>query len=196
MPTQELPNNPSLENLRKQAKSLRKAVLAKDSAAVARVREFHPRADERLGAFSLSDAQLVIARSYDFSSWTKLKQYVDAVSEHFFLPPEISKADADEPLVDRFIRLACLDYRTDHAHRRVLARQLFSEHPTLAHENIYAAAVVGDVNTVRRMLRENPKLARSRGGPHHWEPLLYACYSRLNSDVKEHSKLTVARILL
>jgi ankyrin repeat protein len=196
MPTQKLPNNPSLENLRKQAKSLRKTVLAKDTDAIARIREFHPRADERLNNFSLSDAQLVVARGYDFPSWTKLKQYVDTVSQHFFLPPEISKADTSESLVDRFIRLACLDYRSDHASRRVRARELFAEHPEFAHENIYAAATVGDVVAVQRFLRENPKLARARGGPHHWEPLLYACYSRLNSDVKEDSTLAVARILL
>ena len=72
MPTQSLPNNPSLENLRKQAKSLRNAVQENDAGALARVREFHPRADEALRNFTLSDSQLVIARSYAFASWSKL----------------------------------------------------------------------------------------------------------------------------
>ena len=51
MPTQPLPNNPSLENLRKQAKSLRKSVLAHESEALARVREFHPRPNEAISKF-------------------------------------------------------------------------------------------------------------------------------------------------
>src|SRR5262245_48755402 len=61
MPTQPLPDNPSLENLRKQAKSFLKALREKSPDALERVREFHPRSNKTLGRFSLSDAQLVIA---------------------------------------------------------------------------------------------------------------------------------------
>ena len=82
MPTQPLPNNPSLENLRKQAKSLRKAVQANAADALARVREFHPRSDEAFKNFSLSSAQLVIARSHGFASWSKLKQHLEVVDEY------------------------------------------------------------------------------------------------------------------
>jgi hypothetical protein len=196
LPTQSLPKNPSLENLRKQAKSLRKSVLTNQSDALDRVREFHPRADEALARFSLNDAQLVIARSHDFASWSKLKQYVETLDRHFFMPKKFAATDDPEPLPDRFIRLACLDYASDHADRRVRARELLAESPQLARENIFTAATVGDVAAAQKMLRENSKLVSSRGGPHNWEPLLYACYSRLDSEAKEHSTLAVARLLL
>jgi ankyrin repeat protein len=197
VPTQPLPDNPSLENLRKQAKSLRKSVLAaSEPDALDRVREFHPLRADAIDRFSLSDAQLVIARSHDFASWSKLKQYLDLLDQHFFMPPRPAAEDDAEPLVDRFIRLACLDYRSDHSDRRVKARELLAQNPLLARENIYTASTVGDVAAVQKMLGENPKLASLRGGPHNWEPLLYANYSRLNSDVKDYSTLKVAELLL
>lgn len=196
MPTQSLPKNPSLENLRKQAKSLRKSVLANDTDALDRVREFHPHVDEALMKFSLSDAQLVIARSHEFASWSKLKQYVETLDRHSFMPKQLTDKDDVEPLPDRFIRLACLDYASDHANRRARARELLAENPQLAHENIFTAATVGDVAAAQKMLRENSKLVSLRGGPHNWEPLLYVCYSRLDSKEKGHSTLAVARSLL
>src|SRR5262245_34773536 len=69
MPVQSLPSNPSFENLRKQAKSLRQAVQKNEPGALAQVREFHPHPDEVNNKFALRDAQLVIARSYAFTSW-------------------------------------------------------------------------------------------------------------------------------
>ena len=191
MPVQELPSNPSIENLRKQAKSLRNAVRANDRNAVARVREFHP-TPEDLKEFQLHDAQLVVARSYGFPSWTKLKLYVEVVEGHTFLPSERDIESA----ADQFVRLACLDYQSDRVERHERARELFAEHPSLAVENIFTASTVGDFATVTRMLQEEPTLAIARGGPHNWEPLLYASYSRLNSTNSGHSTLEVARILL
>src|SRR5262245_42909233 len=189
MAAQELPSNPSVENLRKQAKSLRKAVLANDSNALKRVREFYSNAEQ---PFRLSDAQLVIARSYGFSSWTKLKRYVEVLERHTFLPHESDT----ESRADRFVRLACLDYQSDHVERRERARELFAQHPSVSAENIFAAATTGDIAVANRMLEETPALAKTRGGPHNWEPLLYSAYSRLNSTASGHSTLEVARSLL
>jgi len=194
MPTQQLPKNPSLENLRKQSKTLLKAVRASAADAQARVREFHPRADEALKGFALSDAQLVVSRSYGFASWAELKKYLDVVRKHSWLPAD--PAGTDEPDVDRFTRLACLNYLNDHVSRRQQARELLASNPGIAAENIYVAATVGDAAAVARFLRQKPGLARQRGGPNAWEPLLYATYSRLNSEAKEHSTLEVARLLL
>ena len=50
MPSRPLPNNPSLEQLRKEAKRLRKAVAAGDAGARALVMEFHPHAERALSA--------------------------------------------------------------------------------------------------------------------------------------------------
>ena len=192
MPVQELPSNPSSENLRKQAKTLRNAVRANDRNAVARIREFHPTPEDARKEFQLSDAQLVVARSYGFLSWVKLKQYVEVVERHTFVPSE----SETESAADRFVRLACLDYQSDRVERHERARELFAEHPSLAVENIFTATTVGDSSTVTRMLQEEPSLAIARGGPHNWEPLLYASYSRLNSINPANSTLEVARILL
>lgn len=196
MPIQELPSNPSLENLRKQAKSLYKAVRSNDAEALARLREFHPRSSETLNNFRLSDAQLIVARSYNFTSWARLKEYVQTVERHSFMPPHPRSVMDSESITDRFIRLACLDYLADHVSRREKARELVAADPSIAKENIYAAATIGDAATVKALLNQNPKRATVRGGPHNWEPLLYAAYSRLNSESPEHSTLEVAKLLL
>ena len=196
MPTQSLPNNPSLENLRKQAKSLRKAVRANEADAVARVHEFHPRFEKAIADFSLSDAQLVIARTYRFASWSKLKMHLEVVDEYYWTVPQEPINAESETIADRFINLACLTYGGDFTTRRDQARQLLDAHPAISRENVYAAATVGDVAAVRRMLTEDPSLAKTRGGPRKWEPLLYAAYSRVDSTAPEHSTLDVARLLL
>jgi hypothetical protein len=53
-PTRRLPKQPSLEQLRKQAKELLQQYRGGDSAAVAEVQQFERRADP--AAFALSDA--------------------------------------------------------------------------------------------------------------------------------------------
>jgi ankyrin repeat protein len=78
-----LPPNPNLDYDKKQARALLKAVQARDAAAIERARAVHPRwennpdASALPAAFTLSDAQLVIAREYGFSSWPKLKHRID-----------------------------------------------------------------------------------------------------------------------
>lgn len=89
MPTQELPVRASLENLRKQAKTLHRAFGAADSDAVARIREHLPKAsslsDEDLGALNLSlqEAQHVLAREYGHASWEDLRDHVEVSLEAF-----------------------------------------------------------------------------------------------------------------
>src|SRR5215469_10479928 len=196
MPIQPLPDSPSFENLRKQAKSLLKAARAGDSDAVALVREFHPRPEGKSTRISLSDAQLVIARSYGFSSWIRLKQHLDFLDRLSLLPRAQTITDDAESIGDRFIRLACLNYLDDHTRWRDQARELLASHPSICRENIYTAATVGDVAAVTQLLETSPTMATRRGGPYNWEPLLYAGYSRLNSNAAQHSTLEVARLLL
>ena len=50
MPSRSLPNDPSLEHLRKDAKRLRQAVAADDAGARVLVMEFHPHAERALPA--------------------------------------------------------------------------------------------------------------------------------------------------
>jgi len=72
---------------------------------------------------------------------------------------------------------------------------MLAEHPELASANVYTAAAVGDVATVRRMIDETPALVNATGGPLRWALLLYSCYSRLEG-ITGYSTVDVARLLL
>ena len=81
MPVRHLPVRPDLDQLKHQAKDLLRAINAGDPEAVAELRERHPDSLDPAAA-KLADAQLVLARSYDASSWTRLvqsAQLIDAI---------------------------------------------------------------------------------------------------------------------
>ena len=77
IPTRKLPQRPDLGQLKRQAKELLDAFLAGEEKAVGDVNRFHP--DGSAAKLALHDAQLVLARSYGYDSWPKLKAYVDGV---------------------------------------------------------------------------------------------------------------------
>jgi ankyrin repeat protein len=70
--------HPDLEQLKRQSKELLAAFRVADAAAVNEVNACYD--DPQRATFALHDAQLVIARSYGFDSWPKLKAYVDGVT--------------------------------------------------------------------------------------------------------------------
>lgn len=82
----QLPSKPSLEQLKKQAKSLLKHQQAADPEALTRIRENHPRwrnlSQEQAARspFALADAQLVIASEYGFASWSRLQSHVKTLA--------------------------------------------------------------------------------------------------------------------
>lgn len=81
MPSRHLPVRPDLDQLRHQAKDLLHAIRAGDVAAVAELKEHHPDGVDPPNA-KLAHAQLVLARSYGVSSWTRLvqsAQLIDAI---------------------------------------------------------------------------------------------------------------------
>ena len=71
MPARRLPVAPDLTQLKHQAKDLLKAIHREEPEALADLEQFHVR---RVGpaAARLADAQLVLARSYQASSWPRL----------------------------------------------------------------------------------------------------------------------------
>ena len=71
---------------------------------------------------------------------------------------------------------------------------MLSADPALAQHDIWSAACVGDAAMAGGFLDAEPDLVNRRGGYQDWEPLLYACYSRL--DLPQRSTLAVARLLL
>jgi ankyrin repeat protein len=78
LPVRRLPERPDLDQLKRQAKELLAGFAARESSAVAEVRQYYPGAP--LDTFALHDAQLVLARAYGFDSWPKLKARVDGVT--------------------------------------------------------------------------------------------------------------------
>lgn len=94
MPTKRLPHSANLDHLKHQAKDLLRDVRQCKPSALQRIREFHPKhatlSEEDLAeiSFSLSDAQLSIAREYGYASWPRLKtvlaekQHVELVLSH------------------------------------------------------------------------------------------------------------------
>jgi len=98
---------------------------------------------------------------------------------------------------DRFVDLACLRYAGGDpvAHRRRAAR-LLDEVPGLVQASAYAAAVVGDLGTLRGMLDADPGLATRRGGPRGWDALMYLCYGRVTPARAGWDALAAARLLL
>jgi ankyrin repeat protein len=194
MPARPLPNDPSLEHLRKEAKRLQKAARAGDPDALRRVKEFHPRATGAGARWTLADAQLVTARSYGFANWTALKEHFAAIEPFVWSTPP--RPNPATPLADVFVRMACLVYGDWQRTNIAKARRLLADHPEIASAKVYAAAAIGDVVNVRAMLDRDPALVNAKGGPLHWEPLLYACYSRIDDGGPGRSTVDVARLLL
>ena len=78
LPGRRMREHPDLEQLKRQAKELLRAFTAGEAEAAAEVGALYGGA--HASTFALHDAQLVIARSYGFASWPKLKAYVDGVT--------------------------------------------------------------------------------------------------------------------
>jgi ankyrin repeat protein len=70
-----LPVRPDLDQTHRQAKELLRAIHGGDANAIAELREHHSNSIDA-GAAKLADAQLVLARTYGASSWTRLVQAV------------------------------------------------------------------------------------------------------------------------
>ena len=205
MPPRGLPGNANLEQLKNGAKSFQRAVRAGDAGAAEVVREFHPRLGQaqpgspELEAFKRADAQLVVARSFGFPSWPKLKAYVE-------LTPRYSRSPHAQPigepirdqqeLVDEFLRLACLTYGGDDPARWAKAREMLDATPQLATASIYAIAAVGEAAAAQELLERDPEAVNRQGGPHDWEPLLYLTYSRLGPTHPGRDALATARVFL
>jgi hypothetical protein len=82
-----LPERPSLEYERKEAKALLRRLRAADPESVARARARLPRFDT-VGPtrVRLADAQLIIARDYGFASWPRLVRYFGDIERQRHAP--------------------------------------------------------------------------------------------------------------
>jgi ankyrin repeat protein len=133
-----LPERPSLEQLRKQAKDLLRHARAGDPSAVARLATSGQDIRERPA--TLADAQLSIAREYGFASWPKLVHHVASVTGGSFTL---------RPLI-RPVELSSGKEWALPDGRRVRADDVF---------RMFVASRDGDFATVRQLVGNDPALA-------------------------------------
>ena len=74
--TKELPAQPNISQLRRQARDLQRAVISGEVEGISRVRHAHPAPPKAFAGFTLRDAQLTVAREYGFEGWNELSTAV------------------------------------------------------------------------------------------------------------------------
>jgi ankyrin repeat protein len=115
----------------------------------------------RAGEFpSLALAQLAVAREYGFRSWPRLKFHVEAIS-----------LDASQRAETLIASVTSSDLRR--------ARALLDADPSLAGHALACACATGEADEVSRRLAARPAAVSEPTGPNAWQPILYACFSRL-----------------
>ncbi len=209
-----LPGNPDLERFRRDARRLQRGVREGDPEAIALVTHHHPSgAPDVVDGFALADAQLVVARSYGFTSWPRLRDYLRR-SEALRRDPTVfddaglrgssdlrggssgrglDTHDEAARVARAVPALACLRYDgADDPGRWARASELLQRHPDLPSRDPFVAATVADPSVLRAHLEADPDAAVRSGGPFDWPPLLYLAYSR----VPQHDPLASARLLL
>ena len=185
-----------LDQLRKQAKDWLRRGRSGDAEALALLRQLHPRGVELAADPSqlrLADAQLALARGYDFPSWPKLREHLRMVEPWRRNPHRLG--ERTDP-ADELLRLACLTYGADDGIRPARAAAMLEASPELAGANIFTAAATGSVLHLRQFIAADPAAAVTEGGPHQWTPLLYLCFSRIPDAPPARSSLACAGRLL
>jgi ankyrin repeat protein len=196
VPDRILPDHPSVEQYKKQAKELLSAATASEPHALARMRKHHPRLKchelSRQPGLNLADAQFVLAREHGYESWPAFAKHIET------LRIIRSVGGVVDPL-NTFIEVACVDRHGWHASGSLEhAELILARYPEVATGSIYSAAVLGDEVAVRAGLASDAALVRAVGGPHKWDALTYLCFSRyLRIDkARSESFVSTARVLL
>jgi ankyrin repeat protein len=184
--TRRLPERPSLIQLRNLARDLQRGVRTGDGRALEAAA-----LDTALADYPLHQAQLTIARSYGFVSWSRLRQHVHAIEERTWIAPPVID---DEPIADRFVRLATLTWDNDSPARRTEAAQLIADNPSLPDVSIATAAAAAHPNSIAAHLAGDPGAASRPVGPYGWSPLMYLAYARISRGLG--ATLTSAEALL
>ncbi|GAA3016911.1 ankyrin repeat domain-containing protein [Streptosporangium longisporum] len=183
-----LPENPSLDHLKNEAKQLLRGVRAGEIRAIATAGGWLRTAGDReLSGLQLAGAQLAVARRYGFTSWSQLRAHLAMVETFARRPYEVGPS-ADS--ATEFLRLACLK---DHGPVAAeAATRLLLAHPRTADASVWTMAAVGDAAGTARAVAVDPASAQAYGGPFGWEPLLYLTCSR----VAQVDAVGTARVLL
>jgi hypothetical protein len=177
VPDKFLPDQPNLQQYRKQAKDLLHGHAQAEPAALDRIARHHPGLQDqpldaiRVVSFQLSDSQLVIAREHGFESWPKFAKHIETLR----LSREV--ASLDDP-VSAFIEAACSPRHRHRSGALEEAQIILARYPHVAASNIYTAAILADEATVSAFLARDPSSATGKGGPLAWEALTHLCFSR------------------
>jgi ankyrin repeat protein len=173
MAVKEVPYRPSLEQYRKQAKDLIKSHKSADPAAIDRIGQYHPSYSKLSSAeiasarFTLTGAQLVVAREHGFASWPSFAEHIAALLRESLTP------------YAAFIDAACAPLDADYTTGTLdVAEALLQEHPQVAKSDIHTCAILGDEAGVRHFLALSAGNATAKGGPRKWDALTYLCFSR------------------
>jgi ankyrin repeat protein len=115
----------------------------------------------RAGEFpSIALAQLAVAREYGFRSWPRLKFHVEALT-----------LDASQRAAALIASATSFDLRR--------ARALLDADPALARHDLACACATGEADEVSRRIAARPAAVSEPAAPFGWQPILYACFSRL-----------------
>ncbi|MFN7977816.1 MAG: ankyrin repeat domain-containing protein [Vicinamibacterales bacterium] len=183
-PSRQLPDRPSLEHLKKDAKRLLRDAQIGDTEALRRFASLPAYSGLSAAALQmhdlkLHDAQSVVAREHGFDSWTALRDEIETGGLSL-------EAAAD----------ALAQSATDGGLAR--ARHLLARYPAVTRASWHAALVSGDAEAAWALLDADPSLATRVGGPRNWPPLLYVCHTCLHRDAPDRAAalVEIARELL
>ena len=190
--SRQLTSKSTLENLKREAKRWLKALRGNIREARERLERVLPNAPSEP---TLRDVQLALAREHGVAGWTALKERVSGTRSQ-----TLRDTMSPDERVAWFIQNACPDHSVRGADAHVVAlgtaRRLLALHPEIATDSLSTAIVCGDVDAVKRHLRERPETANEKGGPKNWEPLLYLTFTRLPFAAANDNALDMARLLL
>jgi ankyrin repeat protein len=173
-----LPDRPSLDILKKQAKELLSLYRRGDPAALARFRDTLPAAratadrDIALLDRRLHDAQSCLAREYGFPSWADLKSFVVARNAH--------SPDRTQSILNwlRLVYAGDISGSTNRA-SPAAALRLLGEYPDIAGGDPYLACAIGDEAAIRDKTGRDPTWTDRPGGPLNLPPLVAVTHSSM-----------------
>jgi len=174
-----LPERPSLDHLRKQAKELLQDVRRADPVAIDRVRAIAPHLLSE-PAFRLHDAQSCIAREYGFASWSQLKIEVESRLATTLTAEQYRALFCVHAIGKGFLRA-----------RPTVAALMVERKNDILRADPHVACAMGDVAAIEEAARE-PNWINSKGGPFNAPPLVMATHSALIHIPERRSALIAA----
>ncbi|MEO2016253.1 MAG: ankyrin repeat domain-containing protein [Fuerstiella sp.] len=171
-----LPPNPSLRQLRIQAKELCRALHDGSEDAIDRFGQAHPRlsnlSQKEIAAndISLADAQLVVAKECGFDSWPRLKAHIDSLSSAAINMHELVTGDDLSAMQDAVaLDPTSIDQRNESGLPPLYMAALYGNHPAIkfllghgAAIDIFACGYLGKPQEAEALLEANRELVRAK----------------------------------